>query len=909
MPPPFPASVRLVVAFCVFFADANVVAADVVGAASGGTPIQATAQDAAAQTQMTTAPPDEKKSSETKQPAGDVQQLQGVVVTGTRLKVGTTEGPQDVQIYTRERIDQSGQTTISGFLNTLPDVSVSFTEGAFQSRAGETTVRLHGMPSGTTLVLINGRRVQDSAITLGTSYASNFFDLNNIPLSAVDRIEVLPEGASAVYGSDAIAGVVNIVLRKGLAGVETSARYSHAEDLDQWDADIALGNQWAGGGFMLLGSFQKRDALAGFDREVTATQDHPGQGIDSRFTFCPTPNVFGVGGRNLPGLGAPYAAVPAGFTGTPSIAEFADTAGTLNKCSLRASTSYVPETQREGLYAQGYLDGPKSVQLFGELLATHVRNDFHYLYSTAVGTATSQTYTVPATNPYNPFGATVGIGAVFADADTSFHSDAYFVRPVIGVRGELGPDWEWETAVVYGRDHETYTFGNGVQDRLGIQAAFNAGNPALNPFVDGPLGSPAFASAYIHDYIQHYTAYDFGAEGFARGTLFRLPAGAVQAVAGAEYHRYRLYTDNGNYANVVYGPPGDPTTYSRHSYAAFGEFRLPILPGANALPGLEAIVAVRYDHYSDFGGTTNPQYALEWRPANRWLVRATYGETFRAPPLYDLYSPVLTRSPGAFVNDPQTGHQQVPVTTLTGGNPSLQPETGITESLGVQYGGESAQGLHATLTQWRIKERRNIQAIPPQTLVNNEGAVPGAVVRDAGGNIVLVNSTLANFGEIKVEGITSELAYTFESSVGRWTPSIAATYTYRYDVALTPGAAPISGLAQAQDTNLWAPRWKGFATLGWKSGPASITGTARYVGSYGDYDSARHIGDVWYFDLNAKCAFAKSMFGSAYIEVGGINIFDRQAQVSNYVLGSTGYDPGQYDIRGRVIYARLGSNF
>jgi len=122
--------------------------------------------------------------------------------------------PQEVQVYTRLQIDQSGQS-----------------------------VQLHGLPVGTTLVLINGRRVEDSAITLGSAFVSNFFDLIDVPLSAVERIEVLPEGASAVYGSDAIAGVVNIILKREFSGAETSVRYSFANDLPQWDADVAAGEQ------------------------------------------------------------------------------------------------------------------------------------------------------------------------------------------------------------------------------------------------------------------------------------------------------------------------------------------------------------------------------------------------------------------------------------------------------------------------------------------------------------------------------------------------------------------------------------------------------------------------------------------------------------------------------------------
>jgi iron complex outermembrane receptor protein len=839
------------------------------------------------------------------------EKLESIVVTGTRLPLGKSEGAQQVNVYTREQIDQSGQRTIGDFLNTLPDVSISFTEGAFQSQSGQTTVNLHGLPAGTTLVLINGRRVQDSAITLGSSFASNFFDLNYIPLSMVERIEVLPEGASAVYGSDAIAGVVNIILRQQFSGAEANVRYSHANNLPEWDADFGVGRQWDRGAFMLLGSVQQRDALSGFDRAVTATQDHAADGgLDTRETYCPTPNVYGINGANLPGLGKPYAAVPPGFTGTPSIAEFTGTAGTLNKCSLYAHTSSVPKTRREGVFAQGYLDLNASVQLFAEFLGSHVREEFSYYPFPARGVPSFQRYTIPASNPYNPFGTTVGIGSVFTYAPVSYQSDGTFIRPLLGLRGAFGSDWQWESTVVYSRDRETYTQPNEVPDTAAIQARFNSTDPAVafNPFVDAPFDSPEFDSTVFHPYIQNYSASDLGVEAFARGTLLQIPSGPVRVVAGAEYHRYRLYTDNGNYANVTFGPPGVPASYYRNSYAIFGEGRIPIIAnfaGPQGPAALQATVAVRYDHFSDFGSTTNPQYGLEWRPVESLLLRAAYGETFRAPPLYDLYSTVVRNYPN-FVRDPQQGNQTVPVTILTGGNVDLRPETGSTTSFGAVY---STRNLEAAVRQWRIKESSNIQKLSPQTLVNNPDLIPGAVVRDSSGALVLVNATLLNFGSIEVEGVSFQLGCKYPSPWGLWAPWLAATYTYKYDVALTPGSPAVNAVSQAQDTNTWAPRWKGSVGLVWSMADLTINGIGRYVGSYQDYDSTRRIGNFWYFDLNAKYTLPKSTFGTAFIELGAINLFDRLPQVSRYQFGFVGYDPAQADIRGRVLYVRLGGAF
>ena len=852
------------------------------------------------------ATPSESSSSE-QGTSTSRQQVEQMVVTGTRLQLRKGEGVQEVDVYTREQIDQSGTASVNAFLSTLPDVSLSFTEGAAQSGSGQTTVKLHGLPAGTTLVLINGRRVQNSAITLGSSFASNFFDLNNVPLSAVERIEVLPEGASAVYGSDAIAGVVNIVLKGQFTGTEASVRYSHAENLPQWDASLGVGKQWARGGFTLLGSFQARDALSGFDRAVTATQDHTAEGgLDARLLNCSPPNIFGINGGNLPGLGQPYAAVPTGYIGVPSIAEFASTAGTLNRCSLYAYNSWVPETQREGVFAQGYLDLNDSVQLFAELLSSRVRQEFRYYPSVAFGGAAFQRFTVSASNPYNPFGTRVGITGLFLYAPVSYESEGRLVRPVFGLRGGFGSDWQWESALVYSRDHETYTSANSVIDIAAVQARFDSPDPALalNPFVDAPFDSPAFDSAVLHTYVQNYSASDLGVDAFARGTLFRAPSGPVRVVLGSEYHQYQLHTDNGNYASFQYGPPGVPATYSRNSYAVFAEGRIPIVAGAGGTQGLAALegsLALRYDHFSDFGHTTNPQYGLEWRPVQKLLVRAAYGETFKAPPLFALYAPVLTTTPN-FVRDPQRGNQLVPITLVTGGNVNLQPETGSTTSLGVVY---AMQDLEASVTQWRIKEDGSIQRIPPQTLVNNPDAVPGAVIRDASGALTQVNAMLSNFGTIDVEGVSFQLAYKYRSPFGLWTPTFAATNTYRYQFALTPGGAATSAVSQAQNTGIWAPRWKGSLSLGWSNmSNVTINGAGRYVGAYRDYGSTQRIGDFWYFDLNAKYNFAK-----AFLELGGINIFDRQPQVSRYSSGFGGYDPAQADIRGRVLYLRLGGTF
>jgi iron complex outermembrane recepter protein len=235
-----------------------------------------------------------EKQADTKKTEG----LEEIVVTGTRLRLKATEGAQDVKTYSREQIDESGQTSIADFLNTLSDVSVASTESNLTTFGGATTVQLHGLPVGSTLALLNGRRLETS----GSQGFSNFFDLNSIPLAAVDRIEVVSEGSSAVYGSDALAGVVNIVLKQDLDGLEIDGGFGRAAPSDEENASLAWGKSWTGGSLSLIGSYQTRSELIGDDRSITANQNYTSfGGSDVRIPSCNPGNVFSIDGSDLPG--------------------------------------------------------------------------------------------------------------------------------------------------------------------------------------------------------------------------------------------------------------------------------------------------------------------------------------------------------------------------------------------------------------------------------------------------------------------------------------------------------------------------------------------------------------------------------------------------------------------------------
>lgn len=197
----------------------------------------------------------------------DKSALEEVIVTGSRIPHGS-EGPQQVKVFGRQQIEQSGQTSVASFLSTLPDVSVAAVDNTFQTANGASTVQLHGLPMGTTLILINGRRVEVNGLEASNTF--NVFDLNDIPLAAVERVEVVSEGSSAVYGSDAIAGVINIILKTNFDGLEAGTKYGFANGTDEWDSSLAWGQRFDKGSFSIIGSFQARSELQGIERSITA---------------------------------------------------------------------------------------------------------------------------------------------------------------------------------------------------------------------------------------------------------------------------------------------------------------------------------------------------------------------------------------------------------------------------------------------------------------------------------------------------------------------------------------------------------------------------------------------------------------------------------------------------------------
>jgi iron complex outermembrane receptor protein len=837
--------------------------------------------------------------------------LHAVIVTGSRLPTTSKYGPQEIQTYDLERITQSGQTSISDFLSTLAQVSVFDND---ETNLGQqSTVRLRGLPAGTTLVLLNGRRLEGSGFSGGS-----FSNLDDLPLAAVQRIEVVPTGSSAIYGADAIAGVVNIILKKDFDGVAANVKYGSAKDFGTFRSSVALGKQWSRGGISVIGSFGSDDGFLRSQRLLTASNDYRAfGGLNNNYPVCFPGNVFSSDGTQLPGApagsGATYAAVTGSTSsGRPGFANFLY--GSLNECSFFSGESVLPSTHQAGVLIQGHFEVSPAVEVFAEVMYSSDNVDIGLGSPSLFGIPGFQAYTVSAANPYNPFGEAVGVAAQISGVTAINYFDTDFFRPLVGLKGVLGDRWQWEVTTWQSTDWTQSIDANAEPNASSIQSALNSSDPAtaLNVFVKGPSAPPAVLKSLFANENIKFMGRDQSAEAFLRGPTLSLPAGSIDVVVGADDVHSTL-NQNNIYTGSTY-PPNYRLNYQRRYDAVFGEGRIPLIGSVGNMKSrfMTLTVAARHDHYSDFGSANTDQFGLEIRPGDSLLMRGTYAEAFKAPTLGDLYSAQTGYQ--TFVKDPATGAIDE-VTAVVGGNPNLLPLTGHSRSFGVVYSSKELPGLLLSVTQWNVVENNVIQSVAPQVIVDEAVSFPDRIIRNAVGQLGEVIGTEVNFGAIDVAGLDYQLNYRHSVGRGAWSINLDATEVYHYLQALVPGAVPIESASVAQDDSDWAPRWKGTMSMNLEEGTVTVHLDGRYTGSYEDYDSARRIGNLWILDTNVRWGVGRLIgasslgFRGSYLEVGATNLFNKAPQFSNYLDDEFGYDPSEMSIVGRLLYLDVGVNW
>jgi len=838
---------------------------------------------------------------------GTTAWLTRVEVTGSRLKRIDADGPTPVNVYTRADIERSGQPTLERFISSLNEASVSPGEGGLGQTTGQGSVQLRGLPLGSTLVLINGRRVQ----AVGSS-SGNFFNLNLIPMAAVERVEIVPVGSSAVYGGDALAGVVNIILKKAISGIALDARIGSGSGIGDGSMSIGTGGSDTAGSFLLLASFNKVTPLTMSERGFFKDGDYRRfGGVDARTRSCTPGTVSSANGANLPGLSASFAAIPVLAPGQPlTISSVAATAGQANLCNSMSNgngMALVHGTENLALHAAA--ERQLSAAWFAFTEATFAKDR---LYAQQAGALLSNVL-VPASNPYNPFGVPVRVTTRLGleNGAEALARDTDFTRLLLGLRGDIVSGWEFETAISTTRDDGGSRMSNTSANVAARNAALGASTAAaaLNPFTTGQAASESVLKSIWPDSVRDSHGRKDQVSAFLRGALLDLPAGPLDLIAGAETARDRYQTANPGVFQIA---------GSRSSSAVFGEVRVPLWrTAAGASPGQELAaltLAARRDRYSDFGSADTYQAGLEVRPARTVLLRASTATSFKPPTLLQTHvgETRLTTDAYGLLDPLRSNAPVVGGEVLRATNTNLDPETGRAFSMGAVWEPESAAGTRLGLTVWRVKIDGLISLLWPQTALDNEALFPGFVTRlpGAGGQPGPVSRVLyseVNFGHVDTAGADMEFAHAWKAAGAKWTAGASATRTARHEVVLAPGA-PVEDRLARRAVDYWSPKWKGRVFASVDQGAWSLGITSRYLGAYLDTaPSNRKLGNYWVHDLSATLNLKRLGLGLSAAKESALslaiaNVADR---LPEYVGTLPYYDVTQGDWRGRYAGLRL----
>ncbi|MCS0659808.1 TonB-dependent receptor [Massilia terrae] len=889
--------------------------------------------------------------------------MERVVVTGSSIARIDGETALPVQILKREEIERTGATSTEELVKQLSSLSSQGSSTTVANSAGYgggsiATVSLRGLGGARTLVLVNGRRV---AVYGGGSAGSagSSVDVNSIPLSAIERVEVLKDGASAVYGSDAIAGVVNFILRKDYQGVEASANYGQTSDHRARDRKATIfagfGNM-AEQGWNLTGSInlQKTDPLMGIDRPY-ARRLNVAENNDVTSSIAFPANVV-LNNKGLLGNPALPNCAPVSVQSPFSS----------SRCTFDNSlfVSLQPKFEKASFMANGHL------RLSGEAEA-YFESGFtkNKITSTTQQVPLAYNAVTTATNPYVPafqaliaqypgmtakYGSNIGRGGFILIPSSPYYPTAFAAangltglplllnyrdvangqrntldvsenaRFVAGVRGSLA-GWDMDSAFLYSQSKVHEELLSGYAQYSKVLPILNSG--VINPFGDTTdqtaLSKVRAAEFRGTSYSSKTSTTSIDAKGSRE--IFNLPAGAVGLALGAELRREEFNYDpsvaiqTGDIAGL--GGNAFPVTGARNVGSVYAESSIPILKH------LDADVAVRYDNYQGVGHTVNPKASIRWQPVQSLLLRSAVGRGFRAPSLTDLYTPQATgitgngsrdylRCPNLATGAPRDCNFQF--TTITGGNPNLKPEKSTSITAGIMW--EPVKNASISLDAFRINLKDAIvvgglsanyflaNAARTQQYAQfiNRGAPDGNA---AGvGPIDSIVQTNANLFKTQVAGVDVDAMYRLRlDDRNRMSFRLSGTYMNKYDVQ-GPDGSYTSSLDQALNASGGVVlRWKHNASMTWEHGPFALTLLQNYQKGYTDVlanlaptgSTPRKVDAYQTFDMQLAYSGVKD----TRLAFGVKNLANRNPPYTNLTSNFLGgYDVSYGDPRGRYIY-------
>jgi len=697
--------------------------------------------------------------------------LETVTVTGSRIRSVDVETSQPVFTMDKAAIKATGLTNVNDILARMPSAGTpditpqdTLSSGA---DVGGRYVNIRNLGSQRTLVLVNGRRWSTSL--------NGLTDLSTIPVAMIERIDILKDGASSIYGSDAIGGVVNIITKEKFDGAEANVYYGQngKGDGETQSYDFTWGHSTEKNSIILGASYQNTDPMWNNERPETSYAQgprHPNAGLG-----------LGPYGRVVdPTTGDQYVYNHGSQTttaGAPAGYHLYDPTSTADKYNTQSDMTFRAGTKLKNLYLQDRYKLTDNITL--RAAASYSTRDTSsqlagYPFQSG---AADPALLISGQNAYNPFpGQNVEFFRRTVEMPRITDTQSKLAHIDLGVEGYfqfLNHDWSWDAGFTYDAN-KIRIQGNGniylpnARAALGPTTMIN-GQVACASAADraagcvpwnilaGPGATPQSVWNYLNyrstDRQASYTS-DWSAN--VSGGLFDLPAGTVNLAVGVEHRgeKGNFRPDAADSAGLTTNLASSPTSGAYNTNEAYVELDVPLL---RDLPGAQELgvnIASRYSHYSNFGSTTNNKYSFRWRPFADLLVRGTWAQGFRAPTINDLYggvgqsfetfldpcdsvygaaasnSAVAQRCaaagvPTGYRQIDQTGAKitstaggQTPVAFLSGSNPNLKPETSITRTLGLVYSPHYVEGLDFTVDYYNIYVKNIVSSVVAQNIVD-----------------------------------------------------------------------------------------------------------------------------------------------------------------------------------------------
>ncbi len=841
--------------------------------------------------------------------------LETIIVTGSNIRTAGEQIARPVDTISSEDIARHGPQKLIAVLREEPALTGTVgTAGAGPDSGGRSTLNLRGLGEKYTLVLVNGRRFN----------AVDPANVNDIPTSAVSSIEVLKDGSSSVYGSDAVAGVVNILLDNKFEGLQFGASYGNTFEHDATEIEGTVKFGVAGERARFNGSLQYRDAngTAISDMklgQVMNVSDLGGVEINRYYT---SPAVviledrgevildyhrFGIGQySNNPDDYIPYDA----YDYNQSV---------YNRAERQLFTDHAPERQVSG-YLYGEVDlVPEAATWFVEGIYSsgELTNQYTTWGLDFYGDPVTDFGPVPASNPWNPFGVDLR-DVQYAVPEVGTYGENYEAetwRAVTGVKGDVGA-FNYEVAGTYFRSREIMRQLNLYSSSGLLEAINRPGLDAFNPFCNFCNTPAQMAGIRIPNNEVTTTNEQTIFDARISGPLFKSDSSELAFAAGLEYRKeeYDFAVDELSLSGDIYYIQLSPDQRARDTKAVFGELAYNLNGEEAGIPAVHKLtveLSGRFEDIEDVGDTFNPRLAVAWAPvSDAFTLRASYGTSFTAPPIDLLRAEQVLVNAVIFYEE---FDQDIPTDVLEGGNPDLDPETATTLNFGVILKPSFAPGLSLTVDYFDVDQEDVVVVPDPQAIA--DGTFPGEV--DFSGVRPRIVAVATNIAGRKVNGFDVNLGWQHDAATaGNWAFSLGGTYLTKFDTNEGSGYESALGAigATSAGTEFGAiPELRARAALDWSNAGGMTAGVSvDYVDSYedGDLDEgmSRNVDSFTTVDFNFGYDFEKVLPGLT-AQLGLLNAFDEEPPFVNWWRWGKRYDSSTANSLGRFAFVSMNYKF